>query len=76
MAHHWPKELLILHCTVLSLGLWRSNYDYIVTNSINSLLIGSMVHILNIFEPILAQASKPFKNFGTHKLVAEMFLAV
>ena len=41
MAHHWPKELLIWHSTVLS--LWASgvvNYDYIVTNSINS-LIGS-----------------------------------
>ena len=33
MAHHCPKELLIWHCTV--------NYDYIVTNSINCLLIGS-----------------------------------
>ena len=42
MAHHWPKELLIWHCTVLSLGPDGAvNYDYIITNSINSLLIGS-----------------------------------
>ena len=40
-------------------SLWASgavNYDYIVTNSINSLLIGSrvfpMVHTLTIVEPI------------------------
>ena len=24
MAHHWPKELLIWHCTVLFLGQWNS----------------------------------------------------
>ena len=39
MAHHWPKELLIWHCTILSLG--QMAHDYIITNSINSLLIGS-----------------------------------
>ena len=38
-AHHWPKELLSCHSTVLSLG--AVNYDYIVTNSINSLLVSS-----------------------------------
>ena len=40
-AHHWPKELLI--CTA-QFSLWADgavNYDYIVTNSINSLSIGS-----------------------------------
>ena len=36
MAHHWPKELLSWHCAVGAV-----NYDYIVTNSINSLLTGS-----------------------------------
>ena len=41
MVHHWPKELLIWHCTV--------NYDYI-----NSLLIGIPIgtHTLTIVEPI------------------------
>ena len=45
MVYHWPKELLIWHCTV--------NYDYIVTNSINPLLIGSRrIHTITIVEPI------------------------
>ena len=39
MVHHWPKELLIWHSTARSDGI--VNYDYIVTNSINALLIGS-----------------------------------
>ena len=39
-AHHWPKELLIWHCSVLSPD-GAVNYDYNVTNSINSLLVGS-----------------------------------
>ena len=42
MAHHWPKELLIWLCTVLPFGPNGAvNYDYIITNSINCLLIGS-----------------------------------
>ena len=41
MAHHWPKEVLF-GTAQLSLGPNGAvNYDYIVTNSINSLLIGS-----------------------------------
>ena len=39
--YHWPKELLIWHCTVLSLASGAISYDCIVTNSINCLLIGS-----------------------------------
>ena len=45
MAHHWSKELLIWHCTILSLfrpvDAVNYEYTYIVTNSINSLLISS-----------------------------------
>ena len=42
MVHHWPKELPIWHFTVLSLSASGVvNYDYVVTNSINCLLIGS-----------------------------------
>ena len=42
MVHHWPKEILIWHSTVLAFGPDGTvNYDYIVTNSINSLLISS-----------------------------------
>ena len=41
MVHHWPKELLIWHCTYSSLfgPDGTVNYDYIATNIINSLLI-------------------------------------
>ena len=56
MAHHWPKELLIWHCTVLFGPDGAVSYDYIVTNSINSLLMAqdvfSMVHTLYLVEPI------------------------
>ena len=41
MVHHWPKELLIWHCIVLFWARGTVNYDYIITNSINFLLIGS-----------------------------------
>ena len=41
MVHHWPKGLLIRYCTVLSEPDGAVNYNCIVTNSINSLLIGS-----------------------------------
>ena len=37
MVHHWPKEFLIWYCTDGAV-----NYDYIVTNNINS---GSRTHI-------------------------------
>ena len=65
MVHHWPKELLIWHCTTGPDG--TDYYDYIVTNSINSLLIGSRcipngTHTLTIVEPIwpmLQNVSKP-----------------
>ena len=33
MANHWPQDLLIWHCTILSIG--AVNYNDIVTNSIN-----------------------------------------
>ena len=36
--HNWSKELLIWNCTGPD---WLANYDYIVTNNINCLLIGS-----------------------------------
>ena len=62
MAHHWPKELLIWHCAV--------NYDYIVSNSINSWLIGSRCILngthTNHFWANLAQASKVIKNSELH----------
>ena len=41
MVQHWAKELLIWHCTVLFGPDGAVNYDYIITNSINCLLIGS-----------------------------------
>ena len=41
MVHHWPKELLIGTAQFSLFGPdGVSNYDYIVTNSINCLLIG------------------------------------
>ena len=60
MAHHWPKDHLIWHCAV--------NYNYIVTNSINSLLIGSKcipnVANTNLCWTNLAHASKHIKTSG------------
>ena len=41
MAHHWVKELLIWHCTVLFGPNGAANYDYIITNSINWLKLSS-----------------------------------
>ena len=43
MAHHWRKELNshVAHHNSLFGPDGAGNYDYIVTNSINSLLIGS-----------------------------------
>ena len=64
LVHHWPKELLIWHCTVLSLGqIAPVNYDYIVTNSINTLLTGSRC-ISNVSKnlghfPLLQHAHPP-----------------
>ena len=53
MAYHWPKELLICHCTLLSWASGTVNLDYNVTNS---LLIGSRCitngTYLTIVEPI------------------------
>ena len=58
IAHHWPKELLIWQRTV--------NYDYIITNSINCLLIVSRcisngVHTNHCWAN-LAHISKRLKN--------------
>ena len=39
MAHYWPKEVLIWHGSLFGPD-GAVNYDYIVTNGINSLLIG------------------------------------
>ena len=52
----WPTigPNSFLFCTA-QFSHWASgavNYDYIVTNSINSLLIDSMAHTLTIVEPI------------------------
>ena len=38
MVHHWPKALLIWHNSLFGAD-GTVNYDYIVTNSINSLLV-------------------------------------
>ena len=68
MVHHWPKELLIWHSTVLSDGTF--NYHYIVTNNINSLLICSKcspndTHTNNHWWNNLAHASKLITNSDT-----------
>ena len=62
MAHHWPKELLIQHYTVLFWASGAVNYEYVVTNSINSQLIGSRCipngTIVEPIWPILQNLSK------------------
>ena len=77
MAHHWPKELLIWHYTVLSLASGAVNYDYIVTNSIKTLLIGSRcipngTHV----EPIWPMLQKVSKTLSTtlHTVAVVFFM--
>ena len=43
MAHHWPRELLYSHSTVFGLD---GTYDYIIPNSINSLLIAQDIFLM------------------------------
>ena len=59
MVLHWPKELLIWHCTVL----WASgtiNPDYIITNSVNWLKMYSK-WCTNY--PLLSQFGPCFKTY-------------
>ena len=57
MARHWPKELLTLaHHSSLFGPEGAINFEFIVTNRINSLLIGSRcipngAHMLSQFGP-------------------------
>ena len=54
MAHNWPKELLIWHCTVLSLGQMAQLIMIILslTALIGSRCIPNGTHTLTITEPI------------------------
>ena len=73
MAHHWLKELLIWHCTVLSLGQMAQLIMIILSLTVLTLfkLIGSRcipngTHTGHYWAN-LAHSSKLIKNYG-HKV--------
>ena len=74
MVHHWPKELP-LHSSLFGPDS-AVNYDYIVTNNINSLLpqnVSPMAHTLTIVKPIwpvLQNLSKTLMYMYMHVHVA------
>ena len=58
MAHHWPKELLIWHCAILSLGQMAQLIMIILSLTALTLCLLAqdvfpMAHTLTIAEPIL-----------------------
>ena len=81
MVHHWPKEFLIWHCTVLSLGQMAQLIMIILSLTALTLCqlaqdVFPMAYTLTIIEPMLQNVSKPLLDIHVHMHIVIWFWVI